>query len=263
MTAVAFAAFVAKEVRLQRRDPTALILLFFAPLLLIVFLSKALAGGAQAAGGLPATAAFGASEQASPYDASVPGFTVMFAFFAGGFLAMGFFRERMWGTWPRVLALPLGRRLVMLGKAVPVIGIVVVQGLVLLFGGALVFGIPVSSPAMVLVATLLVGLTASALGLVIVLVTRTDQQIQQLNNVIVLLMGALGGAMAPLESMPQWAQDLAPAVPQYWAVNLIKGAMAGDAPLGTMAVDAGVLLLFAIGLCAVALPWLERNLSVR
>ena len=243
MTAIRpFMAFLVKEVRLQRRDPTALVLLFFAPLVLVVFLSDALA---------PAGA--------RPYDESVPRFTVMFALFAAGFTAMGFHRERMWGTWDRVLSLPIGRRHIVLGKTAPIVGIVVVQGAVLLFGGALVLGIPVHNPAMIVVGSVLTGTTAAALGLVIAVVAGTDQQIQQLNNVFALLLGALGGALAPLSTMPAWAQTVAPAVPQYWAVDLLTGAMAGGAPMSRLMLDAGVLCLFTAGLCIVALPWLHGS----
>jgi ABC-2 type transport system permease protein len=242
MTAIRpFMAFLAKEVQLQRRDPTALVILFFAPLVLIVFLSDALAPG----------------EAARPYDESVPRFTIMFALFAAGFTAMGFHRERTWGTWDRLLSLPTGRRHVVLGKTAPIVGIVVIQGVVLLFGGALVFGIPVHNPAMLIVGSALTGATAAALGLVIAVVATTDQQIQQLNNVLALLLGALGGALAPLSAMPGWAQTVAPAVPQYWAVDLLTGAMAGGAPPSRLLLDAGVLCLFIAGLCSVALPWIH------
>ncbi|HEX8745071.1 MAG TPA: ABC transporter permease [Thermoleophilaceae bacterium] len=235
-------AVIAKEAQLHRRDPAVLVLLFVAPLLLIVFLSKALAG----------------SSRVAPYDASVPGFTAMFALFGAGLTAMGFHRERMWGTWQRSLSLPVRRRDVVLGKAVPVVGIVAVQGTVLLFGGALAFGIPVERPLVVALATVLVGGAAVGLGVLVAAVTSTDQQIQQLTNVLVLLLGLIGGAMAPLSTMPGWVQAIAPASPDYWAVDLFSGAMAAGAPPSRLLADAAVLALFTAVLVTLGAPRIHR-----
>lgn len=253
-TMAPLAAILLKEAQIQRRDPTALVLLFIAPLLLIIFVSKAFAGV------LPATHGNVVNHpltKGNPYHESVPRYTVMFAFFAAGFTAMGFYRERAWGTWDRVLSVGIARGYLLFGKFVPSVGIVLVQGVVLLFGGSLVFGLPVHNPLLVIIGALLLGMTASAVGLLIVLLATTDQQVQQLNNLLVILLGALGGAMAPLSLMPQWTQDIAPAVPQYWAVKLLTGAMTGDASTAQLLGYAVVLLLFAIVLCALIVPWLS------
>jgi ABC-2 type transport system permease protein len=250
--AVPVSAIARKELQIQRRDPTALVLLFIAPLLLIIFVSKAFAGV------LPGVHGYALDRRVtnvSPYHESVPRYTVMFAFFAAGFTAMGFYRERMWGTWDRILSVPITRGYILFGKFIPSVGIVIVQGVVLLFGGSLVFGLPIHSPWFVIGGVALLGMSASALGLLIALLTTTDQQVQQLNNLLVILLGAIGGAMAPLSLMPKWVQDIAPAVPQYWAVKLLNGAMTGNTPSPQLLTDAIVLVGFSIVLCGLTLPW--------
>lgn len=48
---------------------------------------------------------------------------------------------------------------------------------------------------------------------------RTINQVNAFQNVGAMALGGLGGALVPLEQLPGWAQAIAPATPQYWAMT--------------------------------------------
>lgn len=322
-------AVARKEIVILLRDPALVVLLFVAPLALILFLSDAVGGGADldwrpvryvAAGGPPGaeaerllgrpaavvpldqarsmvergavaaavavadgrttvivddnsdpmlagrfvarlaggfTAVVDAkgrpySHSRSSHQQSVPGFALMFAFFGAGFTGQAFFREHDWGTWNRTLSLPMTKGAVLVGKALPVGFVVFVQGVLLVVGGALLFDLPLALPLVLLGALALVGFVSCALGLLLIAVTRSSLQVAQLTNLIVLFLGALGGAIAPRSVMPGWAQALSPGTPHYWAMKLVRGAMEG--PL-TSRLLGHALVLAAFGVVFAMLGW--------
>jgi ABC-2 type transport system permease protein len=194
---------------------------------------------------------------ASPYAQTLLGFVLYHAFFAASHAAQAMHRERNWGTWNRLLGLHMPKALLLAAKMVPTLGIVLVQGLVLIGGGCLLLGIPVHHWVLLAVGYLLVGLCVTAVGALLAALARNDMQVPQMNNLLVLLGGVLGGALVPLPTMPSVVRAVAPVTPQYWAMDLLKGATARGAPVSSLLVDGAVLLGFTVVLFAVGL-WRMR-----
>src|SRR5207248_4750346 len=74
------------------------------------------------------------------YQLLVPSYTVMFAFFLVLTVGWLFVGERRQGTLKRLRAAPITRGQILLGKLLPCLLLSLVQGLVLLGAGRLVFG---------------------------------------------------------------------------------------------------------------------------
>ncbi|MGW2279230.1 ABC transporter permease [Streptomyces sp. NPDC001770] len=189
------------------------------------------------------------SSGASPYAATLLGFVIYHAFFAASHAAQSVHRERTWGTWNRMLTLGLGKGWLLTAKMIPTVLVVTLQGLLLVGGGCLVLGIPVHSPLGLVAGCLLAGLCVAAVGAMLAAVSRNDAQVPQLNNLLVLVGGTLGGSLVPLAIMPSWVRAAAPFTPQYWLVELFKGATSRGATTPDLAFDGLMVLLF----CAVLL----------
>lgn len=191
----------------------------------------------------------------SGFQVTVPGNAVLFGFFMAMVLAMSFAHERSTGAWKRLLAAPVPRWKLVLGKLVPYYLIALVQ-LGVIFGiGAGLFGMEVAGSIVALVAvTALVALCAIALGLLVASFGWTERQIGSGVPPIVLVMGLLGGCMFPRIGMPPFMQQLGHVVPHSWALDAYYDVLVRQ---GTTVFDVApslaALAAFAVGFGAIGL----------
>ena len=156
----------------------------------------------------------------SAFQVTVPGNAVLFGFFMAMSVAMSFASERNSGTWRRLLAAPVPRWKVLVGKLVPYYVIGLCQ-LGFVFGlGVGVFGMKVAgSVSALIVLTMLVELVAVSFGMLVASFGGTEKQLGSTVPVFLLVMGLLGGCMFPRLLMPPFMQQLGRAVPHSWALD--------------------------------------------
>jgi ABC-type multidrug transport system permease subunit len=217
------------------------------PTLLPVFLNHLLARGT------PVVAPNGKpyADEANPYQQGLFGFALLNVFFGAAHAAQALHRERTWGTWSRVLSLGLGKGTILLAKMLPMAVIAALQELILIGGGSLLVGIPIHSPFFLVLAALSTGGVVAGAACLLAAVAGNDMQVPQFNNLLTLLGGSLAGALVPVAFMPSWVQVVAPAFPQYWALDLLKGATSRGAPVSSMTLDLLVLTLFTVVFAAI------------
>ena len=116
------AALMRHEAVLLSRSPGPLIGYTVMPLLLMTVLRPMLEGIAQVG---PTSDLNGTAQAAS-------GMAVMFSLFALKVVGAGILQERTWHTWDRLRASPARPGEVLLGKAVPTLGVLIVQQTVIL-----------------------------------------------------------------------------------------------------------------------------------
>lgn len=153
-------------------------------------------------------------------------------------------RERERGSFEFLIATPVSRLELMLGKIAPYVGIGLVQAVLVVVSGLAFFRIPVRGSLFGLaLATLLFIAANLALGLVISAVTRTQNQATQLSFFFFLPSVLLSGFMFPFAAMPapaRWLGELLP-LTHYIRVCravLLRGASWLDLP-GDLAATAG------------------------
>ena len=238
-------AIASHDLRLMRHDPEVIVLLLVIPILVMLVIKSTSRATLVAEHFIGANG----SEQA------VPGMAVLFASFIVGMTSVNYMREYVWGTWPRVMAYPARLESVLLGKALPGVVLCGVQLTCLFAFGALFVGLDVkgSIPALALVAGAYC-VCLVALGTLLASVARTVQQSAALSNFGALLMGGLGGALVPVASLPSWSRSVAPIMPAYWAMRGFRRIVLFDGGIGSVYVDALVLLGVATlaGVVAVA-----------
>lgn len=231
-----------QETHLLLTNPSPIVILLIMPVVLIVFLKNGLVP--------PAVAGHQAANGTAQ---AVPGISVMFAFFVVGYAGFAFFREHGWHTWDRLRVSPLTTSGVVVGKALPYLAVGVLQILILLGVGCLFLDLSVRGSAWAILA-LVVLLCTSAVSLALLL-TAFAHSIQHLfatANLAAVLLGGIGGAFAPVSTYPRWAQVLAHATPQFWAIEGFQQVIVGGASLAGVMVNLAVLFCFSAAFLVLA-----------
>jgi ABC-2 type transport system permease protein len=174
---------------------------------------------------------------------AVIGTLVTFSLLALSIVGGAILTERVWHTWERLRASPARAGEILLGKAVPVMTAMLAQQAVVLGFGALVLGLPVRRPLLLVPALLSWTFALLGMGAVLGVLARSFGELSAAYDIGGLLLSSLGGALVPLAEMPSWIGAVAPASPGYWAVRALRGALGGDAH-ATLTASA-VLLGFA------------------
>lgn len=237
-------AIARHDLRVLRGDPAFLVIFTVMPLAFMAFSNKA--SGAAIAVYLPGSDVNGAAF-------IVPGAAVLFSGFLVGNVGFGVFREHGWRTWERLRASPLSTVELILGKSVVPILCLAIQLTSLLGGGALLFDLEMrgSWAAFVAVAVAL-GLMELSLGFMLLAVCRSVIQLNALANAGAMLIGGIGGAVAPVETLPGWAQAIAPATPAYWAMRGFRSVTIDGGGLSEVALPLAVLAGFTAVFAVVA-----------
>lgn len=183
----------------------------------------------------------------SAFQVTVPGNAVLFGFFIALSVAIGFTEERRSGTWRRSLAAPVSRATLLLSKLFPYTLVGLGQMTFLFAIGAFAFGMQIAGSILGLVLLSIAVVTcATALGLLLASLGRTEKQIGGIGPPVLLVMGMLGGSMFPRMAMPVFMQKVGLAIPHAWALD---GYYALLVRPGTTVVDVlpqiGALLGFA------------------
>ncbi|MBV8950273.1 MAG: ABC transporter permease [Actinobacteria bacterium] len=235
---------VAHELRLTRRSVDAVLVLIAFPLITIGFLKPAIRP-ALVQSGFP---------HANGAEHVVPGQTVMSAFFLVSLITFSFYTEHSWATWDRLRASPATSLEIVLGKTLPRLGMGVLQFVVLLGAGVLVFGLGIRGNAVALVPLVFAFVACLvALGVAVTALCRTAQQANAFGYGGMVLFGALGGAFVPISVLPRWARTVAPVTPTYWAMRGMRSVILGGRGLGAVVAPSVVLLVMAFAFAVVAL----------
>lgn len=173
------------------------------------------------------------------------GMLVMFSLLALNIVATAILAERStWRTWDRLRATPARPAELLVGKALPLLAVLLGQQVVVLGFGALTAQVRLTgSPLLLPVASLAWGVAVLACGSALATLARSHGQLTTACDIGSMVMTCLGGALVPLATMPGWARALAPLSPGYWGMEAFQGGLAGDP--GRTFTAAGVLLAVA------------------
>jgi len=190
---------------------------------------------------------------------AVPGFAVLFAFLAAQATAQNVYEEKKYGSFRRLLAAPISKTSLLLGKMTLNFLMAVLQ-LVVIFAVALfifpLLGLDKLSlgydPLALVLLCLLVAVCSTSLGVLIAALAKTENQIGGLSSLVIWGMGILGGSLVPLFLMSDALNTLGKIVPQYWAVNgfyelLVLSGGLSDIVLPLAALLGFSILFFAVG----------------
>ena len=163
------------------------------------------------------------------------------------FTSAAIVRERERGNLEMLIATPVKSIELMLGKIFPYLFIGIIQVIIILSLGKLIFDIPIHGQLLhIAVATLLFISASLTLGLVISTIAKNQLQSMQMTIFILLPSILLSGFMFPFEGMPEVAQYIAEVLPATHYIRLIRGLLLRDVEIYDMSFDIYFLALFTI-----------------
>ncbi len=183
----------------------------------------------------------------------VPGMIVMLTLFTTATCGWTLTEELTSGTFERLLATPLSRPAIILGRALKELVPLLVQSMVVI-GIAVPFGLHLYPIAM-LVGFLLVlafGLGVAALSYSLAIASKRDGSLfYMVTHSITLPLMLLGGVLLPMESAPRWLYLASRANPLTYLVEAERALFTGSLASSTVAIGAVVAL--AVGAFGLAI----------
>jgi ABC-2 type transport system permease protein len=178
------------------------------------------------------------------------------------FTGVAIVRERERGNMELLIATPLSRGELMLGKVLPYIAIGFLQTSVILALGVWLFAVPIHGSLLdVYVAAGLLILANLTLGLLISTRAQSQFQAMQMTFFIFLPSILLSGFMFPFAGMPRAAQWVAELLPLTHFLRLIRGVMLRGAGLGELWIDVAALAAFTIVMMSAAILRFHKRLD--
>jgi ABC-2 type transport system permease protein len=196
------------------------------------------------------------------YEYLVPAYTVMFVFFIVIHMARSMLGERDTGTLARLFMGPVTRTGMMVGKTVPFFLISIAQTILLFLAGKALFHMSWgASPWMLAPVIISTSLAATALGLLIAAIVRTDAQVTAYGNFVVLILAGISGCLMPRSWQPDLMQHLGMATPHAWALIAYDHLLSREVPnLHVVWSCCAILVGFALAFFAFA-TWRFRPLA--
>ena len=176
------------------------------------------------------------------------------------FTALAVVRERERGTFEFLIATPVRRGEVMLGKILPYLAVGFVQVGIVLALGVLLFDVPIRGSLGQLALAALPFLAAMlAMGLLVSSVSRSQLQATQLSFFFFLPSMLLSGFMFPFDAMPVAAQWLGECLPLTHFLRIVRGIVLKGASLESLADEVTAIgIFFAVAFALAALTFRKR-----
>ncbi len=185
------------------------------------------------------------AEQSSNYI--IPGYLVMFVFFAAALSAETIVRERQNHTLERLLSSSVRRETILGGIFTGTAAKGLVQIAIFWTVGLLVFKVDLGlSPAAVILLSVLMVIMSAAFGTMLATLAKTERSAGSVGVLASLVMAALGGCWWPLFIAPKWMQALSKITPHGWATSGFNKLMLFGADFSDAVPEMLALVGFAV-----------------
>ncbi len=171
-------------------------------------------------------------------------------------------REWERGSMEQLISTPIKGRELILGKLLPYFTIGMLDVALAVLMGELLFHVPLRGSVALLFGTAAIFLAGSlALGMVISIATKSQLLASQLAMMLTYLPSILlSGFISAISNMPKPLQLLSHLVPARYFITLLKGIYLKGIGLEILAVEAGLLSVFAILMVALAHVQFKKKL---
>ncbi len=184
------------------------------------------------------------------FNLLMPGFTVMFSFFLVGAVGESIFRERDDGTFRRLLAGPIPRASIILGK-MTAFGTLILLQVGLLYGiAAGFFDMDLgSNPIGLILITVCLSMVVTSMGLMVASLSKSGKQADSISTLLAFVLAGLGGCiqfgLTPLFLQENAIATLSRFIPQGQALWGYYKLINQNASLVDILPHIGALLLMA------------------
>ena len=187
---------------------------------------------------------------------------VLFMFLTSMTAATQLIITRQLGVSRRMLASPVRVRTILIGETLGRFGVAMLQGLFIIMLSAVLFGVSWGDPLAAGAIVVVFALVGTGAAMVVGVFSNNPDQAGALGVMAGMLLGALGGAMVPLEIFPEPAHTLAYLTPQAWAIQGLREVALRGGTVVDVLQELGVLVLYGVALMAIGI-WQFRRILTR
>jgi ABC-2 type transport system permease protein len=187
---------------------------------------------------------------------------VLFMFLTSMTAATQLILTRQLGVSRRMLASPIRVRTILVGETLGRFGVAMLQGLFIVILSAIIFGVSWGDPLAAATIVVLFALVGTGAAMIVGVFSNNPDQAGALGVMAGMLLGALGGAMVPLEIFPEPAHTIAYLTPQAWAIQGLREVALRGGTVVDVLTELGVLVLYAVALMALG-TWQFRRILTR
>lgn len=186
---------------------------------------------------------------------------LLFVFLTSLTSAAALLQSREYGVTRRLLAHPTTAGRIIGGEALGRLGVGLVQGVHVIVGTLLLFGVDWGNPLTSLVILVVFAAASAGAGLLVGAVASNQSQAAAVGVGLGLGLAALGGCMLPLELIPDGVRTASWFTPHAWAYDAYGEVLRRDGGIVDVLPQLGVLAAMAAVLLTVAAVLLRRRLT--
>lgn len=186
---------------------------------------------------------------------------VLFMFLTSMTAATQLILTRQLGVSRRMVASPVGVSTILVGETLGRFGVAMLQGAFIVLLSAALFGVGWGDPVAATTVVVLFALVGTGAAMVVGVFASNPDQAGSVGVMAGMLLGALGGAMVPLELFPEPMHSLAYLTPQAWAVQALREVALHGGTVVDVITELGVLALYGTALLAIGVWGFRRSLT--
>ncbi|MBN2113033.1 MAG: ABC transporter permease [Acidimicrobiia bacterium] len=189
--------------------------------------------------------AFEDFEDLGTFDLGAGQELVLFMFLTSLAAAADLILTRRLGVARRMLSTPTSTGVILAGEVAGRFGVAMVQGVYIMVGTLLIFGVNWGDPLGAIAVVVMFALVGSGAAMLSGALFRNEQQAGGLGVLLGLGLAAIGGAMVPIELFPDTMATIARFTPHAWAIDAFAELVRRDGGFLDILPQLGVLALFA------------------
>lgn len=195
------------------------------------------------------------------FDSSAASELLLFVFLTSLTGSVALIETRRLGLSRRMLATPTSVGTILLGETLGRYAIALAQGVIIMAGSSLFFGVGWGDPFAATLIMLVFALVGAGAGMLVGSLLTSEQQAISVGLLLGLGLAALGGSMIPLEIFPDTLRDIAHITPHAWGNDAFATLLREDGGVADIASELGVLAAFAAGLLLLSSWALRRQIT--
>jgi ABC-2 type transport system permease protein len=195
------------------------------------------------------------------FSYTAPANLVLFVFINSLAIAASLVEARQLGVINRMRAGPVRTSAIVFGFGFSRVVFSLVQSVLLLAVGAILFGVDFGDPAGVALVVLAFSVLSAGAGLLVAAMVRNGEQAQAIGIPAAIALGMLGGAMWPLEIVGSTMRTVGHLVPHAWAMDAWVELIYDGGSLRDVLGEVAILLAFAGAVLVTTSRLLHRRLT--
>jgi ABC-2 type transport system permease protein len=175
--------------------------------------------------------------------------------------AMAIVREKEHGTMEQLIVTPIRPFELIIGKAIPFIGLGYVNVAIVILVGTFWFQVAIAGSLLLLLA--LTGpfiITCLGMGLVVSAISNTQQQASMTGQFVLLPSMFFSGFMFPIASMPPIVQKLTYVIPLRYYISISRGIFLKGAGWAELRDEAAILAIYGVVILGIATAFFRKQI---